>query len=370
VRVSVVFDTPRVRWTPDDHRQQMERELAGLEPHEPEMEYQVAGALLERGYEVQLVGVHEDARVVLDHCAEWKPDLAVNCAESYLGNGTLDFVCATLLEAAAVPYTGSSPLALQVTRDKAMTKKILAYHGIHVPDFVLYRTRDQVVAPPPLPFPLIVKPLAADASEGIAQASVVRDTAALAERVAFVHERFRQPAIAEQFIGGRELYAGVLGNDERIEVLPLTELVFDKDKNEPDERIATQAAKWGDAYRKRRGIRTQFARPVSALARERIVEACRTAARALWLRDYARVDIRLTDDDQVWVLEANANPFISRGHEMANAAAKIGLDYPAFIERIVDEGLRRTQAVEGGRGRMRAANGGVANGNGREVKTA
>ena len=341
MRVSVVFDTPRVRWTPDDHRQQMERELAGLEPHEPEMEYQVAAALRERGHEIQLVGVHEDARVVLDHCTTWKPDIAVNCAESFLGDGALDFVCATLLEAAGVPYTGSSPLALQVTRDKVMTKKILAYHGIRVPEFVMYRTRDQVTEAPPLPFPLIVKPLAADASEGIAQASVVRDLPALAERVAFVHQRFRQPAIAEQFIAGRELYAGVLGNDQRLEILPLTELVFDKEKNEPDERIATQAAKWGDTYRKRRGIRTQFARPVSSVAKERIAEACRTAARALWLRDYARIDIRLTDDDEVWVLEANANPFISKGHEMANSAAKIGLGYPEFIERIVEEGVAR-----------------------------
>jgi D-alanine-D-alanine ligase len=117
--------------------------------------------------------------------------------------------------------------------------------------------------------------------------------------------------------------------------------VFDKDKNEPEERIATQAAKWTESYRKRRGIRTVFARPVSAVARERIEAACRAAGHALWLRDYARIDIRLTDDDQVWVLEANANPFISRGHEMANAAAKIGLPYPQFIDRIMQEALAR-----------------------------
>ncbi|MDH5197702.1 MAG: hypothetical protein OEY20_10655, partial [Gemmatimonadota bacterium] len=96
-------------------------------------------------------------------------------------------------------------------------------------------------------------------------------------------------------------------------------------------------------YRKRRGIRTVFARPVSAVARERIEAACRAAGRALWLRDYARVDIRLTDDDEVWVLEANANPFISKGHEMANAAAKIGLSYQDFIEHIVQEALARAE---------------------------
>ena len=321
----------------------MERELAGEEPHEPEMEYQVAGALLERGHEVQFVGVHDDPRVLPDHCESWNPDVVVNCAESFLGNSALDYVSATLLEAGGRPYTGSSPLALQVTRDKAMSKKILAYHGVRVPAFVMYRTREKVTDPPPLDFPLIVKPLSADASVGIAHASVVDNLQGLAERVAFVHQRFQQPAIAEQFIPGRELYAGILGNDERLEVLPLTELVFDKEKNEPEERIATQHAKWTEAYRKRRGIRTVFARPVSAVARERIEAACRAAAQALWLRDYARIDIRLTDDDEVWVLEANANPYISRGHEMANSAAKAGLPYPQFIERIVLEASARAE---------------------------
>ncbi len=340
MRTAVAFDTPYAGWTPDDHRAQMERELAGDE-HEPEMEYQVAGALREQGHEVLLVGIGKDPRVLLDLCTSWKPDVVINCAESFNGDGSLDHLCATLLDAGGYRYTGSAPLALQVTRDKAMSKKILAFHGIKVPPFVMYRTRERVAEPPPFDFPLIVKPLAADASVGIAKASVVDDRAALADRVAFVHERFRQPAIAEQFIRGRELYAGILGNDERLQVLPLTELVFDKDKTEPEQRIATQAAKWTETYRERWGIRTVFARPVSAVARERIETICRTAGRALWLRDYSRIDLRLTDDDEVWVLEANANPFISEGHEMANAAAKVGLPYPQFIDRIVHEALAR-----------------------------
>jgi len=321
----------------------MEQELKGEETHEPEMEYQVADALLRSGHDVQLVGVHDDPRVLLDHCEAWKPEIVVNCAESFLGDGALDYVCATLLEVGGYHYTGSSPLALQVTRDKAMSKKILAYHGIKVPAFVVYRTRDPVTEPTGIAFPVIVKPLAADASLGIAHASVVDNLESLAERVAFIHGRFRQPAIAEQFIQGRELYASVLGNDERLELLPLTELVFDKDKNEPEERIATQSVKWKEDYRKRRGIRTVFARPVSVVARRRIEDACRTAGRALWLRDYARIDLRLTDDDEVWVLEANANPFISQGHEMANAAEKAGLPYPQFIDRILQEAVARRE---------------------------
>jgi D-alanine-D-alanine ligase len=230
---------------------------------------------------------------------------------------------------------------LLVSRDKAMSKKILAYHGLHVPGFVTYHRGEKVTAAPDLRFPLIVKPLATDASAGIAQASVVSDVKELADRVDFVLERFEQPAIAEEFVEGRELYVSLIGNDDRLEILPITELVFDKDKTEPEERIATQAAKWNEEYRRRKGIRNVFARPISASAREAIERTCREAFRALWLRDYARLDVRLTPEDEVWVLEANANPFISQGHEMANAAEKAGMPYPAFIQRIVDEAVAR-----------------------------
>ncbi|PYP42515.1 MAG: D-alanine--D-alanine ligase [Gemmatimonadetes bacterium] len=341
VRIAVVFDTPYARWTPEDHHKQMAAELGGETGEEPEMEYQVGRALEANGHEVLLVGIHDEPREMLDRCGEWKPELVMNCVESFRNDERLDYLFPALLEAGGYRYTGSPPLALLVSRDKAMSKKILAYHGIQVPGFVTYRASDEVKAAPDLRFPLIVKPLSADASAGIAQASVVEDTAALAERVAFIHERFRQPAIAEEFIAGRELYASVLGNQDDPEILPLTELIFDKEKTEPEERIATQSAKWDEPYRKRKGIKNVFARPVSQAAREAIDKICRTAFRALWLQDYARIDLRLTESGEIWVLEANANPFISRGHEIANAAEKAGMPYPQFIQRIVAEALTR-----------------------------
>jgi D-alanine-D-alanine ligase len=341
VRVAVIFDTPYARWTPEDHHKQMAAELAGETDHEPEMEYQVGTALEANGHEVLLVGIHDEPREMLDRCGEWKPDLVMNCVESFHNDERLDYLFPAMLEAGGYRYTGSPPLALLVSRDKAMSKKILAYHGIQVPGFVTYRPNEPVKAAPELRFPLIVKPLAADASAGIAQASVVEDKDALADRVAFVHKQFEQPAIAEEFIAGRELYASVIGNEEKIEILPLTELVFDKEKTEPEERIATQSAKWDEPYRKRKGIKNVFARPVSQAAREQIDTICRTAFQALWLRDYARIDLRLTETGEIWVLEANANPFISRGHEIANAADKAGMPYPQFIQRILDEALTR-----------------------------
>ncbi|MEZ4455948.1 MAG: ATP-grasp domain-containing protein [Gemmatimonadales bacterium] len=341
MRIAVVFDTPYSGWGPEAHWAEMEKEIGRWKTHEPDMEYQIGDALRGRGHEVCLVGVKDDLVAMLASLAAFQPELVINGAESFRGKASLDYVVAGLLEAEGYRYTGSPPMAALVTRNKAMSKKILAYHGLKVPGFVTYRANESVANPPELRFPLIVKPLASDASEGIARASVVATAEALAERVEFIHERFGQGAIAEEFIDGRELYVGMLGNGDAVDILPFTEMVFDKEKNRPEERIATRAAKWDEPYRDRRGVRNVFARRMSQEARAEIERTCRVAYRALWLRDYARLDVRLTPDGDVWFLEANANPFISYGHDMANMAEKTGLDYAAFIQRIVDHATAR-----------------------------
>jgi D-alanine-D-alanine ligase len=341
MRVAVVFDTPYSGWDHSDHERQMHKEVAAWDADEPEMEYQIAHALQECGHEIRLLGVRDDLEYLVRELSQWKPDLVFNGAEAYRGNESLEYLLPGLLEAEGYRYTGAPPLGLQVSRNKAISKKVLAYFGIQVPGFVSYRLHESVEQAPALRFPLIVKPLQADASAGIAQASIVQDVSDLAERVAFIHERFGQGAIAEEFVDGRELYVSIVGNDDKLEILPITEMVFDKRKTRPEERIATQSAKWDESYRERKGIRNVFARPLAKMVRERIVETCRTAYRALWLRDYARLDLRLTEDGGVWVLEANANPFISYGHDMANAAAKAGMEYCDFIQRIVRAALDR-----------------------------
>ena len=341
MRVAVVFDTPYSGWDHPQHQAQMEREVAAWKVDEPEMEYQIAHALQERGHEVRLLGVCDDLQYLLRCLGEWKPDLVFNGAEAFRGNEALEYLLPGLLEAEGYRYTGAPPLALQMTRNKAISKKVLAYFGIQVPGFVSYRLHEKVEQHPGLRFPLFVKPLQTDGSAGIARASLVQDMAALADRVAFIQDRFGQGAIAEEFVDGRELYVSVLGNDESLEILPIIEMVFDKSKTRPEERIATQFAKWDEGYRDRKGIRNVIARPLSKSVRERIYQTCRTAYRALWLRDYARLDLRLSPDGQIWVLEANANPFISYGHDMANAAAKAGMEYNDFIQRIVDAAKAR-----------------------------
>jgi D-alanine-D-alanine ligase len=334
MKVAVAFDTPHVGWEDADFRQEAAK---GIE----EAEYEVAEALSAKGHEVRLVGVMDDIQHLLDRLHEFEPELVFNCAEGFHNRPSLDYLLPALLEAEGYHYTGSPPLGLLTTRNKALSKKVLAYHGIKVPGFVTYRLTDEVKSDPGLTYPLIVKPNQEDASIGIAQASVVRDVDQLTERVAFVHDTFHQSAIVEEFIEGRELYVGMLGNGDDFTMLPIVEMVWDKERTKPEERIATRRAKWHVGYRERKGIRNVFARPIAKEPKRQIAEICRTAFRALWLRDYARLDVRLTPDNEVWVIEANANPFISYGHDMANAAEKAGMTYQAFIERIAKEAWQR-----------------------------
>jgi len=340
MRIAVVFDSP-YEWPPERHTEEMAKELKNRRNVEPEMEYQVANALVKNGHEVELIGIRDDLRDMSTRLGEFKPDLVFNATEAFLDNSNLDYLVPALLEAEGYHYTGAPPLALLVTRNKSMSKKVLAFHGIKVPGFRSYRVGEKPTEDAGLRFPLIIKPLGTDASEGISQSSIVHDLSAFAERIAWVHERFAQPAIAEEYIEGRELYATVVGNGEKIEILPIVEMLFESAGDRPEDRIATQYAKWDLAYRKRRGIKNVFARPLAKGAREQLVETCHICYRAFWLRDYARIDIRLTPDNDVWFIEANANPFLSYGHDSAEAAHKAGMRYNAFIQRIVDEAMAR-----------------------------
>jgi len=341
MRIVVTFDTPYDGWEHPDHERQMATEVAAWKHDEPEMEYQIADALRLKGHDVMLVGVRNDLQYLVRCLEEIRPDLVFNGVEAFHGHAGLEYMVPGMLEAEGYRYTGSPPLSLLVSRNKAMSKKILAFHGIRVPAFITCRPGEALAVPADLRFPLIVKPLQTDASAGIAQASVVQDHSSLADRVAMMHDRFAHPAIAEECVDGRELYGSLLGNGNDLDILPITEMVFDKRRTRPEERIATQSAKWDEDYRSRKGIRNVFARPLARAVRHRIEDICRTAFRALWLRDYARLDVRVAADGEVWVLEANANPFISYGHDMANAAQKAGMDYYEFIQRLVDEAVAR-----------------------------
>jgi len=276
---------------------------------------------------------------MLERLAAFQPRLVFNGVEAFRGAARHEYGVAAVLEMHGFRHTGSSPTGLLVARNKSLTKKILTFHGIRVPAFAEYKPGEKVVRPSELRFPLIVKPLLEDASIGISKASVVDSDEALVERVKFVHEKFAQGAIVEELIEGREIYAGLVGN-EKMQVLPLVELTFGQAES-GDVPIATYKAKWDEEYRKKKKIRNVFAKGVSEAVLAQIGDICTTAFHALWLRDYGRVDLRLTHDDALYVLEVNPNPFLAEENEMADAAAKAGMNYPDFIQRIVDEALGR-----------------------------
>lgn len=341
MRVAVVFDTPYQDNSPAAHMERMQQEIGARKEVEPEQEYQIGHCLLENKHDVVFIGARGDPDEFLAALDANPVDLAFNCTEGFGGIDSLDYLLPSLLEFKKVRYTGASPLALMLTRNKALSKELLAHHGVRTPHFATFVPGEPISSEVSIRFPAIVKPMQLDASAGVSQASVVRDAEALVERVKFIHERFSSPAIAEEFIEGRELYVSVLGNGSELELLPPCELIFDKEKTEPEQRIATQRAKWDEEYREKRGIKHVIARPISQRARQEIAEMVTAAHRALRVRDYARFDIRLSTEDEVWIIEANANPYLSHDHEIQKSAENAGISHEELIERIVREALAR-----------------------------
>ncbi len=331
MKIAVVFDTLAPGWEHADFQEELEAEV-------PEAEYDVAEALIENGHHVYLLGFHHNLRRLLDRLEDFQPDLVFNATESYMGKARYDYAVTALLEMKGYRCTGSSPEALLLARDKATSKKILQYHAINVPRFTVYPVDEDATAPD-IEFPLIVKPTHEDASVGIAQSSIVADHDTLRERVEFIHRSLNQPAVAEELIEGRELYVGMIGNRELL-TLPIIEMTFDR-VDESERKIATYSAKWDLEYRERWGIKNIFARRIGKKALEEIRRAAKEAYTALELRDYGRIDLRLTKDQRVYVIEVNPNPYISFGEDMAKAAERAGMNYYDFIERIVREAMGR-----------------------------
>ena len=225
-----------------------------------------------------------------------------------------------------------------LSRDKALAKKLMGYHRIPVPEFAVFRRRLAIRRPRRLKFPIIVKSLTQEASIGIAQASVVDDDAKLRERVEFIHNSVGTDAIAERFIDGRELYVGVMGN-ERLQVFPVWEIHFSK-MPEGVHRIATDRVKWSAKYQKKHGIKTGEAQELPDGLAERIQRVAKRVYRALEMSGYARMDLRLDADGNIYVMEANANPQLAFGEDFSESAERAGLSYEGLLQRILNVGLR------------------------------
>jgi D-alanine-D-alanine ligase len=332
LRVLVLFDTDGDPPANQDYS----KHLAGAVD---EVEFEVARVLAARGHQVRLLGFRDDVGQLLTGLRAEPFDVVFNLTERFHDQSGLDYTVAGVLEMLGVPYTGAGPTGLILARHKALTKVVLGHYDVRTPRFIEIPQSAACQRPSDLRFPLIVKPLDEDASVGIARASVVRDDEALAERVEFVHARFKTAAIVEEFIAGREIYVGVLGNDEP-QALPPIEMVFEE--AEPDEqRIATFKVKWSSKHRESRGIKNRIVKDLPKEVITRLGEVAVRSYQVAGLRDYGRVDVRLAHDNEIYVVEANPNPYLSDGEDLAWAAEEGGHPYPELLEGILEMAWKR-----------------------------
>jgi D-alanine-D-alanine ligase len=301
------------------------------------MEYDVKVALRRLGHEVRPLGVGDDLGVIRKAIDEWKPDVTFNLLEDFAGVNVFDMNVVSYLELLRIPYTGCNPRGLLLARDKALSKKLLAFHRVPVPDFTVIPMGRKVHRPKRLDFPLIVKSLTKEASVGISQASVVENDEKLAERVRFIHESIQTDALVERYVEGRELYVGIMGN-QRLVVFPVWEMLFTKF---PDEswRIATDRVKWNRSYQKKRGIKTDEAKLNNGIG-DRVQHICKRVYRTLGLSGYARMDLRLDNEGKIYVIEANPNPQLAHGEDFAESAERAGIKYNDLMQRILNYGMQ------------------------------
>ena len=309
-------------------------------------EYDVTSTLRAAGHEVRALGVDDELKPVRDQIEGWKPHVVFTLLEQFNGEVIYDQNVASYLELMRIPYTGCNPRGLMLARGKGLSKALVHYHRIPVPAFAVFPMRRKVRRPRRLALPLIVKSLSEDASYGISQASVVDTDEKLAERVAFIHERIGTAAIAEQYIDGRELYVGVLGND-RLRVLPVWELRFGS-MAQGAWPIATEKVKHDPNYQERLGVLDGPAKDLAPELCFRIQQLAKRVYRTLELDGYARIDFRLSADSIPYFLEANPNPEIAESQEFATAARQDGLGYPDLLHRILALGIGRAASTASG----------------------
>jgi D-alanine-D-alanine ligase len=308
-----------------------------LEPPVDPVLDQLDGALVAAGHTTRRLAVDAEVQPLINELTRESPDLVFNLAESFRGKSALESNVAALLNLIDLRYTGSSPAGLMLAGDKTLTKKVLAFHGILSAKFATVY-RGQVDWAEDIKFPLLVKPPQEDASLGITQKSIVNNVKELLDVMGGTQQEYQSAVLVEEFIDGREFYVGVLGNS-KVEALPIIELDFSKfPKDLP--KIASWEAKWGDDGDEKgaqfAGTESIFPTDLPEDLAKRIQQVSIDSFQALRLRDYGRVDLRVTPKEEIYVIEANPNCYLEAKSEFARAAQKGGLEYPALISRIVE----------------------------------
>lgn len=317
---------------PDDPTGKTEEEI-----DEWRTEYNVMSTLVNLGHDVRVLGIGDRLKELRETVQDWQPHVVFNLLDEFSGIVSYDHYIVAYLELMRQPYTGCNPRGMMLSRDKVLTKQVLAWHRIDTPAFRLFPHGRKFREPKRLRFPLFVKSATEDASLGISQASIVDDMASLKERVEFIHEHVQTDALVEEYIDGRELYVGVLGN-KRLTTLPPWEVNFGT-LTDVQAGIATRKVKWDRKYQLKHGISTGAAKSLSTEQSQHLAKSAKRIYRALHMSGFARLDFRMRDDGRIYLLEANANPDLSYGEDFAESAANVGINYPALITRIVNLGL-------------------------------
>ncbi len=300
-------------------------------------ERDVLHALHRLGHEVRVVGVGDDLTELRETIDEWCPHVVFNLLDEFAGIISYDHYVVAYLELLRQRYPGCNPRGMMLSRDKVLTKRVLATHGVATPAFRLFPFGRRFRAPARLAVPLFVKSATEDASLGISQASLVEDLKSLRERVEFIHDEVQSDALVEEYVDGREIYLGVLGNS-RLVTLPPWELDFGALPS-AQARVATRKVKWDRKYQAKHGIDTGKAQNLSAVEHKRLGDLAKRTYRALYMTGFARMDFRLRHDGRIFLLEANPNPNLSKGEDLADSAKAAGMSYTALVGRIVQLGL-------------------------------
>jgi D-alanine-D-alanine ligase len=308
-------------------------------------EYDVITHLKAAGHEVMPLGLSDSVSELRRAIIDWKPDIVFNLLEEFDGIVSYDQHVVAFLELMRQPYTGCNPRGMLLSRDKVLSKQLLSYHRIPTPQFQVFPRGKKPRIPRKLNFPLFVKSSTEDASLGIAHASVVADERQLSERIAFIHDQTHSDALVEEYIEGRELYVGVIGND-RLKVLPVWEMRFGS-LPESLPAIATRKVKWDRRYQEKYGITTEAAANLPEGTMARLEQLTKRIFRALHLTGYARMDFRMRADGALYVLEANANPNISMAEDFSQSALTAGMRYRDVLNRILQLGANYPAAWRG-----------------------
>jgi D-alanine-D-alanine ligase len=299
---------------------------------------QVSAALKEAGHQVSLLGISNDLRKLIDNLTKNKPEMVYNLCEGFGDVDAHEMHVTAVLEMLGQPFTGTGAARMAVRQDKALTKKVLAFHGVRTPQFAVFERQD-IEFDGRMRFPMLVKPLHGDASLGVHDTSIVSDYKSLLSRISFIHNEVDDAAIVEEYIDGREIFAGFLGNNPP-EPLPLVEIDF-SELPVAYPRIFSREAKFDVGSPQYNGTSLVVAEDVPPETSSRVVTAATESIRALGLADYGRVDIRLAPDGLPYVVEVNANPYLEQSGAIATAAQEAGISYTELVNRILDSARKR-----------------------------